>query len=87
LAFAQAWLNACGNKKAISRYIFKGGIEMDTTASAAIKVLNKPNKMGSIMKNLARFIIRVLLTGLENVGTAEAYCLGIDIREQRKKEE
>jgi len=48
---------------------------MGTTASATIKVLNKPNKIGSIMKNLARLIVRVLLTGLENIGAAEAYCL------------
>jgi hypothetical protein len=59
---------------------------MDTTVSAAIKVLNEPNKIESIMKNLARLTIRVLLTGLENVGIAEAYCLGIDLKESRKEE-
>ena len=58
---------------------------MDTTVSATIKVVNKPNEVGSIMKNLARLIIRVLLTGLENVGRAEAYHLGIDLKESQKK--
>jgi hypothetical protein len=58
---------------------------MGTTVSTTIKVLNEPNKVGLIMKNLARLIIRVLLTGLENVGTAEAYRLGIDLKESQKK--
>ncbi len=58
---------------------------MGTTVSTTIKVLNEPNKVGSIMKNLARLIIRVLLTGLENVGTAEAYWLGIYFKESEKK--
>ena len=58
---------------------------MGTTASATIKVLNKPNEIGSIMKNLARLIIRVIVEGLENVGAAEAYCLGIDLKESQRK--
>jgi len=58
---------------------------MGTTVSATIKVLNKPNKVGSTMKNLVRLIISVLLTGLENVGTAEAYCLGIDLKKSQKE--
>jgi hypothetical protein len=61
------------------------GIEMATTAYATIKVLNKPNELGSFMKNLARPIMGVLLTGLKNVGTTEAYYLGIDLKESRKK--
>lgn len=58
---------------------------MGTTVSATIKVLNEPNKVESIMKNLARLIIRVLLTGLENVGTTEAYRWGIDLKESQKR--
>ena len=59
---------------------------MATTASATIRISNEPNKIGSIMKNLAHLIIRVIVNGLENIGTAEAYRLGIDLREQRKEE-
>lgn len=58
---------------------------MDTTVSTTIKVLNEPNKVSSIMKNLARLIIRAIVNGLENVGAAEAYWLGIDPKESREE--
>ena len=59
---------------------------MDTTISTTIKVLNKPNKIESVMKNLARLIISVLLTGLEDMGRTEVYCLGIDLKESHEEE-